>query len=117
MVAPAAGAETLSASGAPLQVAAAGPSISVPVADAFAALLEAEQQGAALPSAPGEVTMPAVPFGAPVVTDALVDAVVERLVQRLGGSALQDTVARLVSEAAERLVRAEIERLKAAAKS
>jgi hypothetical protein len=85
------------------------------VADAFAALLEAEQKGAGLPPAPGEATMPAVSFGAPVVTDALVDAVVERVVQRLGGGSLQDVVARVVSETAERLVREEIERLKAAA--
>ncbi len=89
----------------------------VPVADAFAALLEAEQQGATLPPAPvGEVRMSTVSFGAPAVTDALVDEVVERVVQRLGGRSLQDVVARIVSETAERLVREEIERLKAAAK-
>jgi CheY-like chemotaxis protein len=90
--------------------------IAVPVADAFAALLEAEQQGAGIPPAPREVTMPGVPLGAPVVTDALVDAVAERLAQRLGGGSLQEAVARAVSETAERLVREEIERLKAAAK-
>lgn len=89
----------------------------VPVADAFAALLEAEQQGATLPPAPvGEVRMSTVSFGAPAVTDALVDEVVERVVQRLGGRSIQDAVARIVSETAERLVREEIERLKAAAK-
>ena len=99
------------------QVAAGrGPGRWVPVADAFAALLEAEQQGAQLPPAPvGEVTIPGVSFGAPAVTDALVDEVVERVVQRLGGSSIQDAVARIVSETAERLVREEIERLKEAA--
>jgi CheY-like chemotaxis protein len=90
--------------------------IVVPVADAFAALLEAEQHGAGTPPAPGEVTMPGVSLGAPVVTDALVDAVVDRVVQRLGGGSLQDAVARVVLETAERLVRQEIERLKAAAR-
>jgi hypothetical protein len=90
-------------------------SAGVPVADAFAALLEAEQQGGALPPAPvGEVTMATVSFGAAAVTDALVDEVVERVVQRLGGQSIQDTIARIVSETAERLVREEIERLKAA---
>jgi CheY-like chemotaxis protein len=91
----------------------AGVPVTVPVADAFAALLEAEQQGVGLPPAPGEVTMPAVQFGTPVVNDAFVDAVVERIVKRLGVGSLQDVVARVVSETAERLVREEIERLKA----
>jgi hypothetical protein len=88
----------------------------VPVADAFAALLEAEQHGAAISPAPMEVTMPAVPVGATVVTDALVDAVVERVLQRLGGRSLEDVVTRVVLETAERMVREEIERLKAVAR-
>jgi CheY-like chemotaxis protein len=90
----------------------------VPVADAFAALLEAEQQGgvpAAAPAVAGEVTVGAVAFGTPAITDALIDDIAQRVALRLAGAALPDAVARIVSEAAERLVREEIERLKAAA--
>jgi CheY-like chemotaxis protein len=95
----------------------------VAVADAFAALLEAEQQGGAVPpAAVQELVMPlvpaaapAAPHAAPVVTEALVDEVTRRVVERLGGGSLQDVVAKIVLETAERLVRAEIERLKDAA--
>jgi hypothetical protein len=86
--------------------------VAVPVEDAFAALLEAEQQGVSLADVP-VASVPAAP-AAPVVTDALIDAVVERVLQRLGGKSLEDVVTRVVLETAERLVRDEIERLKAA---
>ena len=87
----------------------------VSVADAFAALLEAEQQGIAAPAPEGEVRMPAASSAEPVVTDALVDRVAARLAERLGAEGLREIVALLVSETAEKLVREEIERLKAAA--
>ena len=119
--------------GAPAGAEAAGPggrtaaTAAVTVADAFAALLEAEQQGAAAPggaepgSRPGGPNllygMPATANPTPVVTEALVDEIVHRLAERLGGQGLQDIIARLVSETAERLVREEIERLKAAART
>jgi CheY-like chemotaxis protein len=86
----------------------------VPVADAFAALLEAEQQGVASPAQDGEMTLPIVPFGTPVITDALVEQIAERVVARIGGDALREVVARVVSETAERLVRQEIGRIKGA---
>lgn len=85
----------------------------VTVADAFAALLHAEQLGVAPQADGGEVAMPGGPAAAPVVTDALVEQVLERLAERLGADTMHDLVARVVSETAERLVRQEIERLKA----
>jgi CheY-like chemotaxis protein len=103
------------AGGRETRVEHAAPAL-VAVADAFAALLEAEQQGGVMPPATAEVTMPSVPYQAPVLTDALVDDVVERVVQRLGGDSLREAVLRVVSQTAERLVREEIERLKAAAR-
>lgn len=107
------------AHGAPVSVPAApAPQPGVPavtVADAFAALLQAEQGGGAVPVEQREAGLPLLPVVSPAVTDAFVDQVAQRLVERLGVEGLQDVVARLVTEIAERLVREEIERLKAAA--
>jgi CheY-like chemotaxis protein len=81
------------------------------VADMFAALFAAEQ---------GESVAPAVPAAPPqgepaAVTDSLVDEVTRRVVERLAPDAAHDLVAQIVSEVAERLVREEISRIKAAA--
>jgi DNA-binding response OmpR family regulator len=46
------------------------------------------------------------------VNDALVDAVTRRVIERLGTDALRGTVADLVSEIAERLIREEIARIR-----
>jgi DNA-binding response OmpR family regulator len=81
------------------------------VADMFAALFAAEQ---------GESVAPAVPAAPPppqpaALTDSLVDEVTRRVVERLAPDAAHDLVAQIVSEVAERLVREEISRIKAAA--
>jgi len=84
------------------------------VADMFAALFAAEQ---------GEAVTPAAPYQAPprqsvapaTVTDNLVDEVTRRVVERLAPDAANELVAQIVSEVAERLIREEISRIKAAA--
>jgi hypothetical protein len=55
------------------------------------------------------------PDGSAVVTDALVDEVTRRVLERLAPDAANELVARIVSEVAERLIREEISRIKAAA--
>lgn len=83
-----------------------------PLADAFAALLAAEQ-GSPLPS--GIPVWPAIPAprAAPVVTDELIEQVSRRVLDRLSDRVVRETVAEIVTGIAERLVREEIERLKA----
>jgi hypothetical protein len=83
---------------------------SSPIADAFTALLAVElgEPGARpvrLMTAPPE----------PVVTEALLDEVTRRVIQRLGPDAVTRVVADVVSEVAERLVREEIARIRGAA--
>jgi CheY-like chemotaxis protein len=79
-----------------------------PLADAFAALLEAEQD------APSPTTAPTWPVGpAPVrLPPDLVDQVTRRVLDQLSDRVVRETVAELVSSVAERLVREEIERIK-----
>ena len=77
------------------------------VADAFTALLAVErgEPGAApvrLTAAPAE----------PVITDAFLDEVVRRVVERLSPGTARDVITDIVSEVAERLVREEIERIR-----
>jgi CheY-like chemotaxis protein len=76
------------------------------IADAFAALLAAEQ------SEPLPATAPAWPAAAPS-DDALVEKVTRQVLAQLSDRVVRETVAGLVSEIAERLVREEIERIKA----
>jgi hypothetical protein len=80
------------------------------IADAFSALLAAEQgePGARPPRLPGNGS-------APVVTDTMIDDVARRVVQRLAlGSSdqMQAMVREIVSGVAERLVREEIDRIR-----
>ncbi|HEY7444569.1 MAG TPA: response regulator [Vicinamibacterales bacterium] len=85
------------------------PIVSVPMADAFVALLAAEQ-GETL-AIPGVFAPP--PSAGPVaITDELVERVSERVLHRLNDAAVRDTVRDTVSRVAERLVREEIERIK-----
>lgn len=94
--------------------APAGPTSSPPIADAFAALLAAEQgeRPAAKPAAPvASAPVPTVP-ASPAITDAVIDQVVMRVLERLNDTVVRDTVAETVSRVAERLVREEIERIK-----
>jgi len=93
------------------------------LADAFAALLAAEQgepSPATAPPWPGTAkaaphdsgTLPA----APVATDVLVEEIMARILERLSDQVVRETVAEIVSKVAERLVREEIERIKASIK-
>jgi hypothetical protein len=77
------------------------------VADAFSALLAAEQ---------GEPGARPVRFSMaptePIITDAFLDAVARRVVERLGPDVARALVADIVSDVAERLVKEEIERIR-----
>ncbi|HEY7447219.1 MAG TPA: response regulator [Vicinamibacterales bacterium] len=85
------------------------PVVSVPMADAFVALLAAEQ-GETL-AIPGVFAPP--PAAGPIaITDELVERVSDRVLHRLNDAAVRDTVRDTVSRVAERLVREEIERIK-----
>ena len=80
------------------------------LADAFAALLAAEQRTA------GGAAAPAWAPPAPAATDELIDEVAERVLDRLSNQVVRQAVADAVSGIAERLVREEIERIKASVK-
>ena len=83
-----------------------------PLSDAFAALLAAEQRDASPTAAPA---WPAAARSA----DALVDQVARRVLEQMSAHSdrvVRETVADLVSTIAERLVREEIERIKASIK-
>lgn len=100
--------------------APAPPAAAVTVADAFAALLEAEQQGSAGGGSADRTVRQHEGIllhapAAPIVTEALLDEIVHRIAERLGAQGLQEMVERVVLETAERLVREEIARLKASA--
>jgi CheY-like chemotaxis protein len=94
----------------PAVPAAAMPSLG----DAFAALLAAEQSDASVAEWPGVTA--AQPAAAPVVTDAMIDDVVRRVLDRMSDAVVRETTAAIVSTIAERLVRDEIERIKASVK-
>jgi CheY-like chemotaxis protein len=83
-----------------------------PLADAFAALLDAEEPGAP----PADLRAWAPPPPAPLVTDELIEQIVQRVLARLSDHAVLTTVADVVSSTAERLIREEIDRIKAAIK-
>ena len=80
-----------------------------PLADAFAALLAAEQ------GAPPVVSWPAPSSAAPV-SDATIETITRRVLERLSDTVVRQTVSDIVSKIAERLVREEIERIKASIK-
>jgi DNA-binding response OmpR family regulator len=61
---------------------------------------------------PGTAAAPTVPPSAPVVSEALVDAVTRQVVERLGPGAVRDVVADVVADVAERLIREEIARIR-----
>lgn len=80
------------------------------ILDAFHALL-AMEQGEPRPAARAQA-----PGTAPVtITDELVDEVTRRVLDRLAPTAARDLVKQVVGEVAERLIREEIARIKAAA--
>ena len=84
------------------------------LADAFAALLAAEQGEPTPPVAPSWPVVAAAPAA---VSDDLVEAVTRRVLDRLTDHrVVRETVADVVSSIAERLVREEIERIKSSIK-
>jgi hypothetical protein len=85
------------------------PVVSVPMADAFMALLAAEQ-GETL-TIPGRFLPPAA-AGHVAITDELVERVSERVLSRLSDVVVRETVRDTVSRVADRLVRDEIDRIK-----
>jgi len=80
------------------------------LADAFAAILAAEQ-GEPAPVAPP--VWPSSAGAGPAVPDDLVEQVSRRVLEQLSDRVVRDAVADIVSSIAERLVREEIERIKA----
>jgi hypothetical protein len=89
------------------------PPVLPPIADAFAALLAAEQ------SQPRSSAAPAWPIVAPpppAISEDVIAEVVRRVLEQLSDKVMREAVAEKVSAVAERLVREEIERIKAAIK-
>ena len=81
------------------------------LADAFAAFLASEGHA----HAPNLAALwPASPPVAPVLDEDAIEAIAQRVLARLSDRVVRETVADLVSAVAERLVREEIERIKAA---
>jgi CheY-like chemotaxis protein len=84
-----------------------------PLADAFAALLAAEQSGPLTSIAPA---WPVSVKPAAAVTDEMIESVTRRVLERLSDTVVRETIADIVSKVAEQLVRQEIERIKASIK-
>ena len=99
--------------GEPLVVVPSVPRELPPLGDAFAAILAAEQGDA---GTSGAWPAPASAAVAPVITDDVIDRVSRRVIEQLTDSVVREAVANAVSSVAERLVREEIERIKAAIK-
>ena len=83
-----------------------------PLADAFAALLAAEQ-GAPLPTGALWLTGPPPPPAPAVVSDETIEAITRRVLDRLSDTVVRQAVAEVASTIAERVIREEIERIKA----
>jgi CheY-like chemotaxis protein len=81
------------------------PAVAPPLAVTFSALLAAEQGESAVPSQ--------IPFFS---VEAIVDEVTRRVIERMAESGVREQVADIVSRVADRLVREEIERVKASIK-
>lgn len=95
----------------------AEPAVQIPVADAFASLLAAEREHGprvvhdSAPSVGAAVVLPGT-----AVTDALLDDLARRIADRLTETDLKRIVGDVVLAMAEKLVREEIERIKASVK-
>jgi CheY-like chemotaxis protein len=85
------------------------------VADAFAALLAAEEQGEPLPPPYIEPPASAGQGAGFELTDEVIDRIAERVVHRLTHGMLGYTVTKTVTDVSERLVKEEIARIRAAA--
>jgi CheY-like chemotaxis protein len=97
---------TRNAESAPATLPADGGNV---ILDAFHALLAMEQ------GEPKPATRAHAPAAPAAITDELVDEVTRRVLQRLAPNAARDLVRQVVAEVAERLIREEIARIKAAA--
>jgi CheY-like chemotaxis protein len=103
-----AGAPALSQTSAVAPTAAPTPALPT-LTVAFAALLSAEQN----PAAPRDPAAWVPPLA---ITDEIIDRVTRRVLEQLSDRVVRETVADLVLTVAERLVREEIERIKASIK-
>jgi hypothetical protein len=83
-----------------------------PLADAFAALLAAEQSAPAPLAAPAWPAPPPSKADVPAISDELIALVTRRVLDAMSDRVVRETVAEVVSKMAERLVREEIERIK-----
>jgi CheY-like chemotaxis protein len=95
------------------------------IADAFSAILAAEQNALGVkpewpaPASSSRQPETAASSAAPaelVITDDLIDRVAKRVLEQLSDRVIRETVADIASQTAERLVREEIERIKSAIK-
>jgi CheY-like chemotaxis protein len=102
-----------------------GPKVLPSIADAFSAILAAEQNALGVkPEWPSSASQSqaapaAAASAAPaelVITDDLIDRVARRVLEQMSDRIVRETVADLASQTAERLVREEIERIKSAIK-
>jgi hypothetical protein len=91
-----------------------------PLAAAFAAILAAEQHEPMPELAhlwPASTTpLPPSANGGPALSDEAIETITRRVLDRLSDQIVRETVADLVTNIAERLVRDEIERIKSAIK-
>ena len=89
------------------------------IAEAFAAILAAEREEHGSPDRPAWPSLfvaPAPPPPTIEVTEEMLEDIVRRVVTRLTDSVVRQTTTEIVSQVAERMVREEIERIKAALK-
>jgi CheY-like chemotaxis protein len=84
-----------------------------PLADAFAALLAAEQASPTPPAAP---LWPALPPPPTAVSDEMVEKIVRRVLDELTDHVVRESIVERVDQIAERLVREQIERAKGSSK-
>ena len=82
------------------------------LAEAFAALLAAERLESSAPAA----LWPAVSAPSTAVSEETIEAITRRVLDRLSDAVVREAVSDVASKIAERVVREEIERIKAAIK-
>ena len=99
-------AETTALAAASSPIASAAPAAPVSLAEAFAALLAAEQGWPSPPPTAGDRT------ASSLATERLAAAVTRRVLDQLTDQVVEDAVTREVSQVAERLVQDEIDRIK-----
>jgi CheY-like chemotaxis protein len=87
-----------------------------PLADAFAAILAAEQHVARPAGAPARPPPSTSSNGGGSLSEEVVEDITRRVLDRLSDRIVHDTVAEVISGIAERLVKEEIERIKATIK-